>query len=186
MIPALAVSRRPALAGAALALLLAAAHFSGAHAAGFDEEFDDDTKPWQEIAVQLPAPPAAENLLPFEVSATATQNFAIDAKSVSVGADGVVRYTLVTTSPAGARNVSYEGIRCATYERKLYAFGHPDGSWARSRRDKWERIVGNAANRQHAVLSKDYFCENLTVAGDAQTMVDRIRYERRLTDMPGQ
>ncbi|MGB7481229.1 MAG: CNP1-like family protein [Burkholderiaceae bacterium] len=187
MIPALAVPRpRAALAGATLALLLAAAHFQVAHAAGFDEEFDDDTKPWQEIAVQLPAPPAAENLLPFEVSATATQSFAIDAKSVTVGADGVVRYTLVTTSPAGARNVSYEGIRCATFERKLYAFGHADGSWSRSRRDQWERIVRNAANRQQAVLAKDYFCENLTVAGNAQQMVERIRYQRSLSDMPGQ
>jgi len=103
----------------------------------FEEEFDNQDKAWQEIAFQLPAAPRAENLLPFYVSATATQSFAIDAKSVAVGTDGVVRYTLVTTSASGAKNVSYEGIRCQLLQKKLYAFGHADGSWARSRRDQF-------------------------------------------------
>ncbi|HJV53519.1 MAG TPA: CNP1-like family protein [Noviherbaspirillum sp.] len=161
------------------ALLLAFA--TAAHAQSqLEEDFDEQEKPWQETAVQLPAAPAQENLLPFFVSAIATQSFAIDAKSVSVGVDGVVRYTLVATSQAGAKNISYEGIRCATYERKLYAFGQPDGSWSRSRRDRWEHITTNAANRQQAALFKDYFCNEKTVAGDADDIVRRIRYGRTL------
>lgn len=170
---------------AALALLAAVVNLSHAQSRLFDEDFDDDTKPWQEIAIQLPAPPVAANLLPFEVSATATQSFAIDAKSLTVGADGVIRYTLVTNSPAGARNVSYEGMRCSSFEKKAYAFGHPDGSWSRSRHDQWERIVRNAANRQHAILFKDYFCDGLTVAGGARQILDRLRYKRLLSDSPG-
>lgn len=172
-------------AGTVLALLAASAGFCHAQST-FDEEFDDENKPWQEIAIQLPAPPAAANLLPFEVSGNATQSFAIDAKSLTLGSDGVIRYTLVATSPAGARNVSYEGIRCASFERKLYAFGHPDGHWSRSRNDQWQRIVRNAANRQHAVLFKDYFCDGLTVAGNAEQMLERIRHQRPLSDSPGQ
>jgi hypothetical protein len=168
-------------------ILLLAAIVNLSHAqSAFDEDFDDDTKAWQEIAIQLPAAPVAANLLPFEVSATATQLFAIDAKSLTVGTDGVVRYTMVTTSPEGAKNVSYEGIRCASFERKSYAFGHPDGSWSRSRHDKWERIVRNAANRQHAILFKDYFCNGSAVAGNAQQILDRLRYQRPLTDFLGQ
>ena len=46
----------------------------------------------------LPAAPAKENLLPFYVSPSATMNFAIDAPSVSVTPDGIVRFTLVITS----------------------------------------------------------------------------------------
>lgn len=180
--------RRPATiiqyAGAVLTLLVASASIGHAQSA-FDEDFDDDTKPWQEIAIQLPAPPIAANLLPFDVSGNATQTFAIDAKSLSLGSDGVIRYTLVATSPAGARNVSYEGIRCASFEKKLYAFGHPDGSWSRSRNDQWQPIVRNAANRQHAALFKDYFCDGLTVAGSAQQMLERIRQRRPLGDSPG-
>jgi hypothetical protein len=153
--------------------------------AGFEEDFDDKEKPWQEVAVQLPAAPAAENLLPFYVSPTATQTFAIDAKSVTLGADGVIRYTLVTKSAQGATNVSYEGIRCISFEKKLYAFGRPDGSWSRSRRDQWEPINLGNVNRQHAALAKDYFCLEKTIAGKAEDMVDRIRRQRPLSPYRG-
>lgn len=167
-------------------LLLLLGGVAGVHATPkFEEDFDDQEKPWQEVAVQLPAAPVQGNLLPFFVSATATQSFAVDAKSVSVGADGVVRYTLVATSQAGAKNVSYEGIRCATYERKLYAFGQPDGSWSRSRRDQWEQINGNAANRQHAALFREYFCSEKSVAGDAGDIVRRFRQNRTLLPQDG-
>lgn len=151
-----------------------------AHAqSGFDSDYDDKA-PWQETAIQLPSPPKQENLLPFDVGPTATQSFAIDANSLTVGTDGVIRYTLVSTSPSGARNISYEGIRCATYEYKLYAFGQADGTWARSRRNKWKIIHGYAGNRPHAALAKDFLCLEQTIAGKADEMVARIRNRRTL------
>ncbi|OWW22522.1 CNP1-like family protein [Noviherbaspirillum denitrificans] len=160
----------------AILAMAALAAFTTAHAQSrFEEDFDDKEKPWQEVAVQLPAPPQDADLAPFYVSATATQSFAVDTKSLTLGEDGVIRYTLVAVSNAGAKNVSYEGIRCATFERKLYAFGRPDGSWSRSRRDQWERISINAANRQHGALAKDFFCTELSVAGKAQDIVRRLR-----------
>lgn len=151
-----------------------------------DEDFDDENKPWQEITIQFPTAPQTANLLPFYVSATATQSFAIDAKSLTVGSDGVIRYTLVIDSPGGAKNITYEGIRCGSFEKKIYAIGQPDGSWSRSRRNQWERIVQNAANRQHATLAKDYFCQNLVVAGDAKQMIERIRWQQPLTQQLGE
>jgi hypothetical protein len=151
----------------------------------FEEDFEDESKTWQEVAIQLPAALQAENLLPFYVSATATQSFAIDAKSLTVGSDGVIRYTLVAASPAGAKNISYEGIRCRSFEKKIYAIGQPDGSWSRSRRDQWERIAQNAANRQHSTLAKDYFCRSLTVAGKPEEMLERIRRQQPLTQQFG-
>lgn len=167
------------LRASACLLLLAGA--AAVHAQSqFEEDFDDKNKPWQEMAVQLPAPPKQENLRPFFVSATTTQSFAIDAKSLSVGTDGVIRYTLVATSQAGAKNISYEGIRCASYERKLYAFGRQDGSWSRSRHDQWEQIKDNAANRQHAALFKDYFCMEQSIAGNADEIIRRISSNRSL------
>ncbi|MDQ9171298.1 CNP1-like family protein [Oxalobacteraceae bacterium R-40] len=142
----------------------------------FEEDFDDIEKPWQEIAIQLPAAPAAENLIPFEtISATATQSFAIDAKSLTAGTDGVVRYTLISTSQAGAKNISYEGIRCDSMENKLYAFGHPNGTWSRSRRDKWEKIPRHSTNNHHATLALEYFCDGRTVAGNANEIVNRLK-----------
>jgi hypothetical protein len=175
----------PAVAGIVTGVTLLLAGAAACAQSRFEEDFDDKDQAWQEIQIQLPAVPVAENLLPFYVSATATQAFAIDAKSVTAGPDGVIRYTLVARSPQGASNVSYEGIRCASFERKLYAFGQADGSWSRSRRDQWERINDGNANRQHAALAKDYFCLEKTVAGKAEEMVERVRRQRTLAPHVG-
>lgn len=140
----------------------------------------DSDKTEDPTPLVLPAAPAKENLLPFYVSPQATMNFAIDAPSVSVTPDGVVRFTLVITSAEGARNVSHEGIRCRTAERKLYATGATDGSWSASRNDAWSRIRDVGANRQYAALFSDYFCELGSVAGNATTIVKRIRQKKPL------
>lgn len=123
---------------------------------GREDAFED--KPWAEAAYQLPPAPDAKNLIRIDVGTLTDNEFAIDEQSVSFGPDEVVRYTLVISSPRGARNVSYEGIRCATGERRLYAFGRPDGTWSKARSDRWVKIAENSLNRHHAALFRDYFC----------------------------
>lgn len=145
-----------------------------AAADSFDNEFDE--KPWSEIEVQLPAFPENENLVPFKVGSVSDTQFMIDAKSISIGNDGVIRYALVVVSPAGARNISFEGIRCATGERRLYAFGQSDKTWSRARSDKWARIRGSS-NQYPVALFADYLC----VAGapmiySPEDVVRRLRY----------
>jgi len=160
------------------ALLMALAHLSAltiTHAYAAEE---DASKEWQETEVQLPAAPKAEDLLNFYQSGT--QSFAIDSKSVSVAKDGTVRYTLVATSSSGVKNISYEGIRCETYEKKLYAFGRPDGSWSRSRRDAWDRISETSINKQHHLLYTDYFCDGATLAGKTPILLDRLHGKRAM------
>jgi len=144
------------------------------------DALDGENKAWAESAVNLPAPPKKENLLSFYVSPTATIDFSVDAKSLSVDKDGVVRYTLVATSRTGATNISYEGIRCQSAEKKLYAFGQSDGRWSRARRDAWDVIRESGANRQHATLALEYFCEGGSVAGKAETIVERLRRKKPL------
>jgi hypothetical protein len=133
-----------------------------------------------ESPVVLPAPFQKNNLLSFYVSPTTTLDFAVDAKSVSVTEEGIVRFVLVVTSQSGASNISYEGIRCSTGERKLYAVGQTNGSWTAARRDVWETIIDRGINRQHAALAKDYFCEMGMVAGKAEVIVDRLRKKKAL------
>ncbi|WP_374341876.1 CNP1-like family protein [Azonexus sp.] len=124
--------------------------------ADFDEDYE--SKRWQEVEVQLPAPPRQDRLLPFYVSAVAENRFYVDASSLSVGSDGVVRYVLVILTPQGGRNVSYEGMRCETRERRIYASGRADGSWSKSRNNDWVRIADQLVNRHHAALYLEYFC----------------------------
>ena len=65
-----------------------------------------DRKPnWTEEKIEtLPPLPQASNLLAFNVSQNTPLSFAVDKTSLTVGKDGVVRYVVVVTSPAGARN----------------------------------------------------------------------------------
>lgn len=133
-------------------------------AAGFDQsswgkfEYDFEEKPWAELEAQLPSAPKPENLLPFYVSAATDNRFFVDSASMSVGEDGVVRYTLVIKSAAGASNISYEGMRCSSGEVKRYAFGRHDGSWGKARNARWEDIRYKDVNRQHHMLYDDFFC----------------------------
>lgn len=127
----------------------------------------DEVKAWQEVEISLPAPPRDDGLLAFEVSAATGNRFFIDPASLSVGGDGVVRYTLVVLAPAGGRGITYEGIRCETRERRIYASGRSDGTWSKSRAGQWSRIQEAYANRQHAALYLEYFCPGGVVVNDA-------------------
>lgn len=152
----------------------------GVQAQSRNYEDPDESKPaWQDSSsVTLPAAPQAVDLLPFFVSATASQQFQVDAKSLFITSEGVVRYTLVGTSSSGVKNVSYEGIRCATFEYKTYAYGRADGSWSSARRDQWQRMLHNISNRAQAALALDFFCQGKTVAGKVSEMLQKIRNEQ--------
>jgi hypothetical protein len=123
-------------------------------------KFEDDSKPWEEVQALLPAYPKQENLLAFSVSSATANRYAIDAASLSVGADEVVRYTVVVDSPRGARTVNFEGMRCDPSEYKIYAFGHPDGAWSKNRNAKWEAYKLRSLLSYHKPLYEDYFCPN--------------------------
>lgn len=162
----------------AMLLLSSAVASFAQQSGGFDEEFDDEQKPWQEIAVQLPPAPSKENLAEFYVGPTTPSTSYVDLKSLTVGSDNVVRFTMVTKTNGGAVNTSYEGIRCETFEKKLYAFGRADGAWSRSRQDTWRRIADVGANRQEAALYKSYFCQNGMLFGDVNKIISRLRDNR--------
>lgn len=137
----------------------------------FDADFDEPARPWQEIEAQLPPPPQAANLIPFEVGGATRNRYYIDYPSVSVGADGVVRYTVVIETGGGARNVSFEGMRCATGERKLYAFGRGD-AWSRNRNARWDIIKSRQADGYHRELFAGYFC----AGGLGEPDLKRVRH----------
>lgn len=146
----------------------------------FDEEYEQ--KSWTELAVQLPAAPVQANLLSFYVSPLTENRYFIDSASISVGQDGVVRYTLQVLAGGGARNVTYEGMRCETRERRIYASGRIDGSWSRFGRSEWVKIVDSAANRHHAALFLEYFCPNGVIVVDS---AEAVRYLRTGGYAPG-
>jgi hypothetical protein len=126
-----------------------------AWAGEFDEDFEK--KSWSEIETRLPPFPEKSRLIPFEVGSVTDTRYFVDAASLSIGSDGVVRYTLVVVSSGGARNISHEGMRCATGERRFYAFGRSDKSWSKARGTQWIRIDGTS-NNPHVELYANHFC----------------------------
>lgn len=142
----------------------------------FESNFNDESKPWKEIEAKLPPYPKTANLIPFEAGTATANRFFIDPASVSIGEDGIVRYTLVVKTAGGATNVSYEGIRCETREQKYYAIGHSDGSWSRARNPQWRHIEYKEINRQHAALYSDYFCANKFPVGSVKQALNLLKY----------
>jgi hypothetical protein len=120
------------------------------------DEFEG--KPWEVLKTQLPSYPRPENLLRVHAGQGAAFAFFVDQTSVSVGQDGIIRYTLVARSEGGAVNVSYEGLRCIPLERKPYAFGRPDGTWSPAKLAQWLPISGTQGHQHYAALAEEFFC----------------------------
>jgi hypothetical protein len=141
---------------AALALLFCATAAAAQIKSDWERENEDRLKQSEE---QLVAPPQLDRARLIEVklhpSAETEFRYYVDAGSVSVGADRIVRYVLVARSPAGAENVTFEGIRCPG-EYRVYAVGRPDGAWA-GRATAWRAIVRDYRVSQNT-LSRNYFC----------------------------
>jgi hypothetical protein len=134
----------------------------------------DDERNRPEGAVTLPAWPKDENLLEFRVSNVTAFRFFIDAASLSVGADRVVRYTLIARSASGVANISYEGMRCESGTYRVYAYGR-DGNWS-ARESGWREIEPNSIARWHHELRVNYFCVDRTgTIYSARDGVDALR-----------
>lgn len=82
---------------------------------------------------------------------------AVDSASIDIGKDGVIRYVLIAKSGGGGENISFEGIRCETRERKLYAIGRSDKTWGQVRNASWA-VYGSNPRSYHYELAKEYFC----------------------------
>ena len=169
---------RRILAFIAAAVLGAAA--AQAQWSGWEQEFDENQKPWKEIEAKLPSYPKDADLLAFDAGGATSHRFFIDAPSLSIGEDGVVRYTLVVKTAGGAMNVSFEGIRCELREVKVYALGQVKGEWTRARNPQWRRIEYREVNRHHGTLFADYLCQGSgserAPLPNVKAVVQRLRY----------
>ncbi|HXZ53774.1 MAG TPA: CNP1-like family protein [Burkholderiales bacterium] len=140
-----------------------------------DWQVEQEKRDWLEHApAALPPFPKTDHLLEFDVAAVTSFRFFIDASTLSVGSDGVVRYVLVARSPSGAQNVSYEGIRCKGASYRLYATGRRDGTWTASRDDSWRPIRHEPIDWRRA-LSDDYFCPRGGMIASAAEGIDALK-----------
>ena len=133
---------------------------------------------WKEVQVQLPAYPNPEKLLRFRTTPI-NFNFFVDADSVSVASDGVVRFTLLARSSSGAENVTFEGMRCSSRQRRTYAFGRSDKTWSKARDNSWKLFGAAAGVPQYETLAVDYFCPENSIIPDAKAALNALRWGSR-------
>ncbi len=138
-----------------------------------DWETRQQERDWREGEIRLPPYPGEAGLIEFSVSNVTSFRFFIDPASLSLGKDGVVRYTLVARSPSGYRNISYEGIRCANGSYKVFAIGN-DGRWS-IRESDWREIEPKTVQRWHNELRWQYFCPNRGSILTAEEGLDALR-----------
>lgn len=123
-----------------------------------------DGKRWQEEAVRMPAWPRDADLVEIKIDGPADDfRHSIDIRNLATGSDGVVRYTLVTESSSGARNVTFEGLRCTPKGKyKSYAYGSgsrfsPTGNPA-GNSAQWQAIDEHSRDRFRYELWRHYLC----------------------------
>ena len=161
------------LAGMALAAAAQNTNQTGIQGDKSKYEEEQDKLNWKEADAALPPYPKDADLIEFQVSSGATFRFFIDAASLSVADDGVVRYTLVARSPSGIANVSFEGIRCASKSYKVFARG-TGGRWSR-REGAWQVIEARTIQRWHNVLYFEYLCPRHRPIETAAEGADALR-----------
>jgi len=102
-------------------------------------------------------PPNQAALQSFYVSPTTIFKFSVDTDSTLIGADGVTRYIVVITNPSGGQQAQYEGIRCDSYQWRLYGTLGTNG-WKENPLSGWQAIKSDVPNRYQAALAQGAFC----------------------------
>ncbi|GAB0150251.1 hypothetical protein McPS_29910 [Marichromatium sp. PS1] len=114
---------------------------------------------WQERATPPPPWPEESDLIELELDRPhAGFRYFIDGRHLQIGDDGVVRYTLVAQGPSGARNLSFEGLRCTprgTY--KTYAYGAA-GRFVLLDEPQWQPLGERDHERFRKALWRHHFC----------------------------
>lgn len=132
---------------------------------------------WKETGAALPAFPRDENLISVPMPPVYTIKVYMDEKSLSLGEDGVARFTLVVESSSRVRNVFHEGLRCDTREYKIYAFGTSDNLFEPMKQPRWERIPQHVINAHRSQLLRHYVCDpnSLSTALGPKDLIRRLK-----------
>ncbi len=124
----------------------------------FRGEERDPSKVKEDDYVIPPMPPRVD-WREYYLNAQTRNRYYIARELLSIGNDGAVRFVSRVVSPSGTENISAEGIRCGTGERRLYATLQRNGEWSATRGSRWLPIGGgNRLNSYAFMLYSDYLC----------------------------
>lgn len=140
-------------------------------------------KKWKEGALELPALPKDRNLIELRLPHSRVRIF-FDQKSISVGKDGVVRYTVIIQSRSGVRNTLYEGIRCDTREYKTFAYSANKQNFREMRRAYWHSIRGQMSFKYREILADLYMCHLRTTRNKVADIIRILKNQPDVNASP--
>lgn len=138
---------------------------------------DLDRADWAED--EVPPPPAytLKRLIDIEMPRTSSIRMGIDPDTLRINIDtGIVRYVVVAQG-SSAVNASYEGIRCATGEYRVYARQVQGGAWSASSDSSWKpmRGQGGVQVRHPFQLARDGLCIGTGMRLEVDEMVRELK-----------
>lgn len=154
----------------AVGLLLAAAGASAQH-------FNLGGESWQEDTPPPPPDIQASKLVELEMPAASSISMGIAVDSIQPNPEtGIVRYVVVARGPS-AVNATYEGIRCATGEYRVYARKVQDDPWREEVDSPWQSIRTNdgATTRYRWDLARGGMCDGPAVRRSAAQIIRDLR-----------
>jgi hypothetical protein len=136
---------------------------------------DPDKKGWVEALVKPPPYPKEKDLKTLDIDTPEVPyRYLIDAATLEVYKDGVVRYSLIVESPSGTRNVFFEGYRCRDNQYKVYAFGTQDGTFREARKPGWKQLTGGSVAQSRRQLGRRYLCNDLGFPYKRKEIMNRV------------
>ncbi len=132
-----------------------------------------DNPDWKES--DAPPPPAfnLDRLVAVEAPAHMALRYGVDPATIAITGDGVVRYVIVASSPRGAVNAFYEGVRCATSEMKTYA-RYTGDAWHPVADPEWKRLR-DMTSPHTAELANQALCRGRAPRASVGDMVRQLK-----------
>ena len=118
-------------------------------------------------------PPNQATTQPFYVSQQTIFKFAVDTNSILIGNDGITRYIVILTNPSGNNQAQYEGIRCDSFQWRLYG-NFENGAWKENPLSSWRAIQSNVPNRYQASLAQGAFCNFNSQEKNIKTVINSL------------
>ena len=142
-------------------------------------EYDENIEvPWVEIETSVKKLPEDGDLAQLPIDRLAANNppleLLVDVKNITLSdKDYVVRSWFVVRSEQGAYNGTYEGIRCATGEYKVYAYANPTRSNPLRvvKMPKWRKARKGSYREE---MMRGYFCDY--TSPKSQEALSRLEY----------
>ncbi len=142
---------------------------------------------WKEDGSGIPDYPENNDLLEVEGSpAYRNYQYLIDGKTLLVGGDGVVRYSIVIRSSSGSDNAMFEGLRCNTSQVKIYAYGSTDTQGKKiftpKENSAWKPLRSSGVSGYSDNFAKSYFCDKFGTVLSSNEIIKNIKYGKGSVD----